>query len=259
MTGPAVTGGAVTGDNGAGAARPAVARIAMWSGPRTISTALMRSFENRADTVVVDEPLYSFYLTHSGVVHPGQDEIVASMPSGWAEVLDGLSHAPLPDGKTVYYQKHMTHHLLPELDREALRPLRHAFLIRDPRQLLASYARVRSEPVLADLGLEQQLEIFRLVGGPVVDAADILRLPAVMLEALCDALGVPFDPAMLSWPAGPRPTDGVWAPHWYDGVWKSTGFGPYREPADDLPAALEPLARQCRPFYDEMYDRRLVP
>jgi len=240
-------------------ARQAVARIAMWSGPRTISTAMMRAFENRADTVVVDEPLYSFYLTHSDVVHPAHDEIVASMPSEWAQVFDELSFAPLPDGKTVYYQKHMTHHLLPEVDRDALRPLRHAFLIRDSRQLLASYALKRAEPVLADLGLEQQLEIFRLVGGPVVDAADILRQPGPMLEALCDALGVPFDPAMLSWPAGPRPTDGVWAPHWYDGVWKSTGFGPYREPSVDLPAALEPLARECRPFYDEMYAQRLVP
>jgi len=251
----------LTGD-GAGSADPAgpaVARIAMWSGPRTISTAMMRSFENRADTVVVDEPLYAFYLTHSAVVHPAQDEIVASMPSGWREVLDELSFGPLPDGKTVYYQKHMTHHLLPEVDRDALRPLRHAFLIRDPRQLLASYARVRSEPTLADLGLEQQLEIFRLVGGPVVDAADVLRSPGPMLEALCAALEVPFDASMLSWPPGPRPTDGVWAPHWYDGVWKSTGFGPYREPADDLPAALEPLAAACRPFYTEMYTQRLVP
>jgi hypothetical protein len=248
----------VSGDGGTGTGA-GVARIAMWSGPRTISTALMRSWENRADTVVVDEPLYAFYLSHSEVLHPAQDEIVASMSPDWREVLGELSSAPLPAGKTVYYQKHMTHHLLPEVDRDALRPLRHAFLIRDPRQLLASYARVRAEPVLADLGLPQQLEIFRLVGGPVIDAGDVLRQPRAMLEALCDALGVPFDPSMLSWPAGPRPTDGVWARHWYDGVWKSTGFGPYREPADDLPAALEPLARECRPFYEEMYVNRLTP
>ena len=237
----------------------AVARIAMWSGPRTISTALMRAWENRADTVVVDEPLYGFYLARTGIPHPGRDEIIKSMADDWPTVLDPLCSVPLPDGKTVYYQKHMTHHLLPEVDRGALRGLRHAFLIRDPRQLLASYARVRSEPTLADLGLEQQLEIFRLVGGPVVDAADILRHPRPMLESLCAALGVPFDPSMLSWPAGPRPTDGVWAPHWYDGVWKSAGFGPYREPSVDLPAALEPLARECRPFYEEMYSQRLAP
>jgi hypothetical protein len=252
----------VSGDEGGaggGGDSAAVARIAMWSGPRTISTAMMRAWENRADTVVVDEPLYAFYLARSGVPHPGADEIMRSMPTGWREVLDQLCSAPLPDGKTVYYQKHMTHHLLPEVDRDALRGLRHAFLIRDPLPLLASYARVRAEPVLADLGLAQQLEIFRLLGGPVVDASDVLRQPQAMLEALCDALGVGFDPAMLAWPAGPRPTDGVWAPYWYDGVWRTTGFGPYREPSADLPAALEPLAAQCRPFYEEMYAHRIAP
>jgi hypothetical protein len=234
-------------------------RIAMWSGPRTISTALMRAWENRLDTVVVDEPLYGFYLARSGVPHPGRDEIMQSMRCGWHEVLDQICSAPLPAGKTVYYQKHMTHHLLPEVDRGALRGLRHAFLIRDPRQLLASYARVRTEPVLADLGLAQQLEIFRLFGGPVVDAGDILREPRAMLEALCATLGVRFDPAMLWWPAGPRPTDGVWARYWYDGVRRSTGFGPYRETTADLPPALEPLTAQCQPFYDEMSARRLLP
>jgi Sulfotransferase domain len=234
-------------------------RIAMWSGPRTISTALMRAWENRPDTVVVDEPLYGFYLARSGVPHPGRDEIMQSMRCDWREVVDQICSAPLPADKTVYYQKHMTHHLLPEVDRSALAGLRHAFLIRDPRQLLASYARVRDEPVLADLGLAQQAEIFRRFGGPVVDAGDILRQPRAMLEALCAALGVPFDPAMLSWPAGPRPTDGVWARYWYDGVQRSTGFGPYQEPTADLPPALEPLAAQCQPFYEELWAYRLLP
>lgn len=238
---------------------PGLARIAMWSGPRTISTALMRAWENRPDTVVVDEPLYGFYLDRSGVPHPGRDEIMQSMPRDWREVVDQICSAPLPAGKTVYYQKHMTHHLLPEVDRGALAGLRHAFLIRDPRQLLASYARVRDEPVLADLGLAQQVEIFRRFGGPVVDAGDVLRQPRALLEVLCTALGVPFDPAMLSWPAGPRPTDGVWARYWYDGVQRSTGFGPYRERTPDLPPALEPLAAQCQPFYDELSAHRLLP
>jgi hypothetical protein len=231
----------------------------MWSGPRTISTALMRAWENRCDTVVIDEPLYGFYLDRTGVPHPGRDEVVSSMPSDWQVVLEQLCSAPLPAGKSVAYQKQMTHHLLPEVDRARLRGLHHAFLIRDPRQLLASYARVRSEPVLADLGLAQQVEIFRRFGGPVVDAADILRQPRQALEALCGALGVGFDPAMLSWPPGPRPTDGVWGPYWYQSVWKSTGFGPYRESSADLPPALEPLAAQCRPFYEEMYAHRLLP
>jgi hypothetical protein len=232
----------------------------MWSGPRTVSTALMRSFENRADTVVVDEPLYGYYLARTGIEHPGRDEVIAAMPGDWREVLAELTHGPLPDGVSVYYQKHMTHHLLPEIDRGPLAGLRHAFLIRDPRQLLASYARVRSRPVLADLGLEQQAEIFRAFGGPVIDSADILRSPRGVLEALCDALGVSFDPAMLAWPAGPRPTDGVWAKYWYDSVWRSTGFGPYRPPpANVLPAELEPLAAACEPYYDELSAHRLRP
>jgi hypothetical protein len=235
------------------------ARIAMWSGPRTISTALMRSWENRPDTVVVDEPLYGFYLARTSVRHPGRDEIIQSMPNGWPEVLGQLARDPLPAGKSIYYAKHMTHHLLPEVDRAALAGLSHAYLIRDPRQLLASYAKVRAEPVLADLGLAQQVEIFRTFGGPVVDASDILRQPEPALRALCAALGVPFDAAMLSWPAGPRDTDGVWARYWYESVWRSTGFGPYREPTAELPPRLEPLAQACQPFYDEMSAHRLVP
>jgi Sulfotransferase domain len=240
--------------------RPAPARVAMWSGPRTVSTALMRSFGNRPDTVVVDEPLYAVYLANTAVDHPGRDEIIASMPTDWREVLAGLADSPLPAGKSVYYQKHMTHHLLAEIDRAAFAGLTHAFLIRDPRRLLASYARVRSTPVLADLGLAQQAEIFRTFGGPVIDSADILRDPRAALEALCDALGIGFDPAMLSWPPGPRATDGVWARYWYDSVRRSTRFAPYAEPAgDDLPVELEGLAAQCRPFYEELAAHRLRP
>ena len=230
----------------------------MWSGPRTISTALMRAWENRADTVVSDEPLYGFYLARTGIDHPGRSEVISSMPSEWPAVLTQLTADPLPAGHTIYYQKHMTHHLLPEVDRGAMSALRHAFLIRDPRRLLASYARVRSTPVLADLGLAQQAEIFSRFGGPVIDSADILRQPRAALAALCDALGVPFDPAMLSWPAGPRDTDGVWARYWYDSVHASTGFRPYQEPEPaELPAALEPLAAECQPYYDVLAARRL--
>jgi hypothetical protein len=230
----------------------------MWSGPRTVSTALMRSFGNRPDTIVVDEPLYGFYLASTTTDHPGRDEIIASMPADWREVVDGLATAPLPDGISVYYQKHMTHHLLPQVDRAAFAGLRHAFLIRDPRRLLASYARVRSAPVLGDLGLPQQAEIFEAFGGPVIDSADILRHPRAALEALCDVLGIAFDPAMLAWPAGPRDSDGVWARYWYGSVWRSTGFGPYREAGEaDLPPELEELAAQCQPFYDELASRRL--
>lgn len=245
-----------TTDGPAAGAQPA--RIAMWSGPRTISTALMRAWENRADTVVTDEPLYGFFLARTGINHPGRDEVIGSMPSEWPVVLTQLTSDPLPAGHTIFYQKHMTHHLLPEVDRGAMGALRHAFLIRDPRRLLASYAKVRSTPVLADLGLAQQAEIFSRFGGPVIDSADILRQPRAALEALCDALGVPFDPAMLSWPAGPRDTDGVWARYWYDSVHASTGFRPYQEPEPaGLPAALEPLAAECQPYYELLAGRRL--
>ncbi len=232
----------------------------MWSGPRTLSTALMRSFENRPDTVVVDEPLYGYYLASTGIDHPGRAEIIGSMPTDWAQVVRGLIAARLPPGRSVYYQKHMTHHLLPEVDRDALGGLRHAFLIRDPRRLLASYAKVRDTPTLADLGLEQQVEIFRRFGGPVVDAADLAAKPAAVLEVLCDALEIPFDPAMLTWPAGPRDSDGVWAPYWYSGVWASTGFtAPTQQPTPvDLPAELAPLAARCQPYYDELAAGRLT-
>ena len=232
----------------------------MWSGPRTLSTALMYSFGNRADTVVVDEPLYGYYLAATGIEHPGRDEIIASMPSAWEDVVRRLAHGDLPQGKTVFYQKHMTHHLLPEVDRGALGGLRHAFLIRDPRRLLASYAKVRETPTLADLGLGQQAEIFRLYGGPVVDAADIAARPGETLTALCHALRIPFDEAMLAWAAGPREFDGVWAPYWYASVRASTGFAPRPGPGQDsvdLPAELEPLAARCQVFYEELAAHRL--
>src|SRR5262249_2288443 len=170
-----------------------VARIAMWSGPRTLSTALMRSFENRPDAVVVDEPLYGYYLADTGIAQPGRAEILASMPTTWPEVCHELTSGPLPPDKTVYYQKHMTHHLLPGVERGRLAGLRHAFLIRDPRRLLASYAKVRDAPTLADLGLAQQVEIFRLFGGPVIDAAELAASPRPALEAPCPGPGNPLD------------------------------------------------------------------
>ena len=230
----------------------------MWSGPRTVSTALMRSFGNRPDTVVADEPLYAFYLAKTGISHPGRDEILASMPDDWQVVLDYLTTAPLPAGKSVYYSKHMTHHLLPEVDRAALAPLRHAYLLRDPAELLASYAKVRSEPTLADLGIVQQAEIFAAYPGPVIDSRDLLENPEGTLRALCEALGIPFTAAMLRWPPGPRDTDGVWGPYWYENVWRSTGFGPYRAPDEPLPARLAALAERCQPYYQQLHARRLT-
>ena len=236
----------------------------MWSGPRTVSTAMMRAWENRPDTVVIDEPLYSFYLSQTGLDHPGRDEVIASQPASWEAVLAALASGPVPDGARIAYAKHMTHHVLSSVDLAAFRPFRHAFLIRDPRLLLASYARVRSAPTLDDLGLRQQVALFEAFGGPVIDSTDLLAAPEAGLRALCAALDVPFSAAMLSWPAGPRESDGVWAPYWYESVWRSTGFTrvaptvarPPGAPAQ-LPAALDPLAEQCLPYYQRLYGHRL--
>ena len=169
-----------------------------------------------------------------------------------------MCSSDLPPGATIGYAKHMTHHVLPSVDLAAFAPFRHAFLIRDPRSLLASYARVRSAPTPADLGLRQQAWLFEEFGGPVIDSADLLAAPEVALRALCAALGVPFSAAMLSWPAGPRPGDGVWAPHWYDSVWRSTGFVPVTPgPPPDLDPSLEPLLGQCLPYYERLRKNKI--
>jgi Sulfotransferase domain len=244
------------GSDGAG---DDVARIAMWSGPRNISTAMMRSWGARSDCVVLDEPLYAFYLTHVDIDHPGHEEIVRSQPTDWQTVVHAMTSAEPPGGARVLYQKHMTHHVLADIDRDRLAPLRHAFLIRDPAEVLRSYAKVRGEPTLEDLGLPQQVELFERFGGPVVDARDVLHSPDALLNALCAALGVTYDPAMTSWPAGPQDSDGVWAKHWYDSVWSSTGFAPYVPNDEPLPSHLEPLLERCRPFYDSLAPHRLQP
>jgi hypothetical protein len=232
-----------------------VRRVAMWSGPRNISTAMMRSFGSRSDTVVVDEPFYAHYLAVTGLDHPGRDAILASQPNRWQDVVAALTGA-LPTGVAVHYQKHMAHHLLPGMGRAWLGELTHAYLIRDPAQVVASYARVRGEPTLSDLGYPQQVEIFRAHGGPVVDAADILRDPAAMLRRLCAALDLDFHPAMLRWRPGPRATDGVWAPHWYGAVEASTGFAPYDPAPADVPDRLRALVEAARPYYDELAAHR---
>lgn len=240
----------------------APARIAMWSGPRNISTAMMRSFGARPDTAVVDEPFYAAYLARTGADHPLVAEVLASQPNDWREVVAALL-GPVPEGKPVWYQKHMTHHMLPEFDRGWLRQVRNAFLVRAPEAVLASYVRKRAAVTLADIGIVQQHELFereaeRLgAAPPVVDATDILADPARVLARLCAALGIGYTDAMLSWPAGRRATDGVWAPAWYAAVERSTSF----ETGPPEPVALTPelqrVADAARPHYESMAAHRL--
>jgi hypothetical protein len=237
-------------------------RIALWSGPRTLSTALMRSWGSRPDTVVVDEPLYAHYLDATGRAHPGRDAIIAEYETDWRAVVDRLTGS-IPDGASIYYQKHMAHHLLPDMGTDWVLALRNAFLIREPRAMLRSLAEVLPDPTLPDTGLPQQWALFRRLRQergtppPVVRARDVREAPRAVLGALCDALGVPFRDAMLSWESGPRETDGIWAEHWYDTVYDSTGFRPY-EPTDaPLPDRLESLHEECRALYEQLRAHRL--
>lgn len=238
-------------------------RLAMWSGPRNISTAMMRSWAGRDDCVVVDEPLYAHYLSVTRKPHPGLEEVIAAGETDWRKVVAGLV-GPVPGGQRVFYQKHMTHHVLPEMPLDWLGALTNCFLIRHPREVLASYVKVVEQPELADTGFPQQGRIFEQVrnssGGvpPIVEAADVLRDPRRMLGLLCDAVQVDFQEAMLAWPPGPRETDGIWAKYWYAEVEKSTGFRPYQPKQIDLPPYLEALAAECLPYYDQLYQHRLT-
>jgi Sulfotransferase domain len=238
-------------------------RIAMWSGPRNISTAMMRSWGNRADTFVVDEPFYAYYLKATGKKHPGTDEIIASGETDWRKVVSRLAQEPIPSGKRIFFQKQMTLHLLPEVDRSWLGRIANCFLIRDPRDVILSYITKNPEPTLEDLGFVQQIDIFDFVSErtnlvpPVIDAKDVLENPEQMLRLLCDAIGVEFDPAMLSWPPGLRDTDGVWARYWYGEVAKSTSFQRHRPRDGIVPDHLREIYERCCKCYERLYEYRL--
>ncbi len=221
----------------------------------------MRSWENRPDTVVVDEPLYSYYLTHSGIDHPAREKVMASQPSDLDLVVSGLL-GPVPGDADVYYQKHMCHHLLPETDVSWIPELRNVLLIRDPAEVVASYQRSRAQVVPDDIGVERQLQLFELLSEagdapPVVDAADFLADPPAYLRWLCDWMRIPFDEAMLSWPAGPRDSDGVWGPHWYSSVWQSTGFQRPGPKDVHLDPAGQAVVQHVRPAFLELASHRL--
>ncbi len=234
-------------------------RIAMWSGPRNLSTAMMRSWENRPDTAVLDEPLYAAYLAATDLDHPARDEVIAAGEPDYPQAIAGcLRHG---DGYGVSYQKHMAHHLLDDVELNWLDGLRNCLLLRDPRRVLASYAQVRAMVTLADIGVPQQLAIADRCE-LIIDSDDFLTDPAAYQREICRRLDVPLDDdlvaAMTSWPPGRRASDGVWAPHWYSAVEASTRFGPAStDPPPTLPPHLQRIADDALVIYDELRARRL--
>ena len=236
-------------------------RIAMWSGPRNLSTAMMRAWESRADCTVMDEPFYGAYLAETGLEHPMRAEILASHPVDFAEISKDCAtraHA------AVIYQKHMCQHMIPAAPLEWMAACRHAFLIRPPSEVAASFSIKYQALTADDLGFRRQAELFdhvhQITGNapPVIEARDVLSNPEGALLGLCNALEVPFDPAMLRWQSGPRETDGVWASHWYQSVNSSTSFAKPR-PVAPCPPELQSIVDQCQPYYERMREFCLRP
>ena len=235
----------------------------MWCAPRTISTALMRAWENRPDTVVIDEPFYAHYLQVTGIDHPGRDQIIASYETDWRIVARSLTEEPLPEGATVCYQKQMAHHMLNHIELDWVGKLTNCFLIRAPAEVITSYIKVRPRPTPLDLGFPQLLRLFEAVRRragsvpPVIDSQDLLQDPRRTLSRLCEAVSVPFCERMLSWPPGRRASDGAWAPYWYAAVEKSTGFAPYRPKDEQIPPHLQDLLAEAPETYQDLYRFRL--
>ena len=239
-----------------------VTRISMWSGPRNISTTMMYSFAQRADTIVVDEPLYAAYISRiPDLDHPGTDEVLASQDTDHRRVIDAMLHAP--EGPVRFY-KNMGHHLDGIDDRSFLAGLTNFVLTRPPIDVIRSLSRNMAEPTLRDLGYAHLTEIVdelvSLGREPIVLlSSDVLKDPAGMLEVLCARLGIAWDPAMLRWDAGPRPEDGVWAKHWYANVHASTGFVPYRPSDEPLDPRFAGLLAEAAPYYERLLEHRLRP
>ncbi len=228
-------------------------RLCIWSGPRNISTALMYSFAQRADTTVYDEPLYAHYLVNSAAkdYHPGADDIIATMENDGEKVVSDTILGPQPT--PVAFFKQMTHHLV-KLDQSFMSQTVNVVLTRHPRDMLPSYAEQVSKPTLHDVGYKMHLDLVEYLQSlgqepAVLDSEATLRNPQGVLEKLCDRIGIPFDEAMLSWPAGPRPEDGIWAQFWYASVHRSTGFQPYEPKTQPFPEHLKPLFDECMPYY----------
>jgi hypothetical protein len=224
---------------------------------------MMRAWGNRTDTVICDEPLYAHYLNHTRSPHPGIDEIIAHGETDWTKVVESLV-GEAPDGKPIFYQKHMAHHLLPHMDRNWLDSLVNCLLIRDPRKVLTSLIQITPHPTVDDTGLQQQLEIFeetRKHPGHtplVMDARDILEDPRGLLTCLCEAIGIDFQERMLTWEKGKRDTDGIWAQHWYKNVENSTSFQPYKPKLDEVPEHLDDVYEECHEYYELLYQHRIT-
>ncbi len=237
-------------------------RIAMWSGPRNISTAMMRSFSGRSDCAVSDEPFYGAFLQTTGQRQPMADAVIASMDCDWQSVAETM-RGPVPDSKPLWYQKHMPHHMVADVSITDFPDHRHAFLIRDPVRVVASYAAKRVEVTADDLGYARQLDYVdkaaQITGkAPIIfDSTDILRDPEAHLRALCAALEISWDAGMLAWQAGTRPTDGIWATHWYGRVLETTGFGQAERTMPKLGDREQAIADQCRDAYDKLWAMRI--
>lgn len=231
-------------------------KIAMWSGPRNLSTAMMYAFGARADMAVVDEPFYAAYLRETGLEHPMRAEVLASQstdPACVAATLIGSN----PGKKPHYYQKHMCQHMLPNVPRDWMTNVMNVFLIRHPARVIASFAAKYENPTLTDIGFSQQSELYdhvlSLSQKPVIiDSSDIRANPEVMLRKLCDAVGLDWDPAMLSWPKDGHPDDGVWAPHWYGAVHGSTGFAGPEGSLPKLNGKAAELLDEALPHYERL-------
>jgi len=231
-------------------------RIAMWSGPRNLSTAMMYSFGNRADFAVWDEPFYAPYLAETGLDHPMRDQIINAHEAD-PIVVARRSLDPIPEQKQHFYMKHMPHHMIDGVPRDWAKACVNVHLIRHPARVIASYANKRTKITAEDIGFQQQLEIYQELGGIVIDSADIRANPAEMLNILCDHIGLAFDPAMLAWSKGPRPDDGIWAEHWYDAVHNSTGFAGPEGPLPQIESHHQALLDSALPAYTAMANDKI--
>ena len=239
-------------------------KIAMWSGPRNLSTALMYSFDNRDDCYATDEPLYANYLLTTGTQHPGSEEIIQSQETDLESITAELN-GPVPEGKKVWYQKHMCHHVPRQSDLSWTEGLVNCFLIRDPREVLLSLSKITKEVDLWSTGLPQQIRILDYVSGrsptePIVlDSADVLRDPRSALTSLCESIGIQFYEEMLSWEPGPRKCDGVWGKYWYSSVWESSGFLPVTKRRGQLNGPISRVLEEAAPLFEDLWKRRLIP